>query len=49
MKRYKIKIGKFGMYFHDTIDNHDMALKEVLKILNSGEEEGEEYCCVQNA
>ena len=36
-KRYVIKQGKFGMYFHDTKESKDLSLVQVQALLN-GEE-----------
>ena len=34
IKRYELKIGKFGVYYHDSLDNKDLTLNDVLELLN---------------
>jgi len=32
--RYKIRIGRFGTYFYDTVEKKDLDLEGALKLLN---------------
>lgn len=42
--RYEIHTGKWGMYFHDTVTEKDMTLKEVQAALNGLTECAAELC-----
>jgi hypothetical protein len=33
-ERYIVKVGKWGAYFYDTIEDHDLTLNEVKVMLN---------------
>jgi len=34
IERYEIRLGKWGIYFHDKIDDKNLTLGEILLILN---------------
>lgn len=44
MKRYEVRIGKFGQYFYDSEEDKDMSLDEVIAVMNEDSvEESKEY------
>ena len=33
-KRYELRVGKFGVYFYDSVEKKDMSLESVLELIN---------------